>query len=580
MESENNEKTVMLREIGMQADFVHDNIDGMLGFMRDVLADRDPGTLEHGFMIGCGDSYCAALAARNFMVKATGRMSSRSRRWSSRVTSSRTCRRIRSSSASPIRERSRERSKACGSPASAAPGRSPSQSMPAAGSRKRPRRYQGQRRRQHQGAARRNARRHAGHRHLHREHARPFHRRHRARRAAGHARRRAIRATRRLAEERRRIAWPLPTRARAGSPRSIAPSFTPDRKTVILGGGPNFATAYFGMAKWLEALTRPCHASELEEWAHEEYFITDEQTDTFVLLPPGSGHSRGLEQARAAREMGSRVIIVGEAGDAAARSRRRRLFPDAGGDSGVSDALRLQGAVRISLLRNLARAEHAVPRLPQSEAPAGQFPPDLQLGPGRREARRRLMDTLLSTIRAGRKPVIGMVQLGPLRRARAIAARRFDRILDCRAVGGQDPRRQRRRRADGPESRRPAGGARGDARTGRLDDAGHERGPRSLRAAGRAEPSGERRGGDDRRRLRRGRRFRPDQGLCRRDDDAVRHRERQGARGDQGAQRSAAPTMSRSSPTSTIVPARRSPAAASPRMSSSRSASAAPTDWC
>ena len=32
MESENNEKTVMLREIGMQADFVHDNIDGMLGF--------------------------------------------------------------------------------------------------------------------------------------------------------------------------------------------------------------------------------------------------------------------------------------------------------------------------------------------------------------------------------------------------------------------------------------------------------------------------------------------------------------------------------------------------------------------
>ena len=66
-------KTVMLREIGMQADFVKDNIDSMLAFMREVLADRDPGTLEHGFMIGCGDSYCAAVAARQFMAKATGR---------------------------------------------------------------------------------------------------------------------------------------------------------------------------------------------------------------------------------------------------------------------------------------------------------------------------------------------------------------------------------------------------------------------------------------------------------------------------------------------------------------------------
>ena len=66
------EKAVMLREIGMQADFVKDNADSMLAFMRQVLADRDPGALEHGFMIGCGDSYCAALAARQFMSKATG----------------------------------------------------------------------------------------------------------------------------------------------------------------------------------------------------------------------------------------------------------------------------------------------------------------------------------------------------------------------------------------------------------------------------------------------------------------------------------------------------------------------------
>jgi len=106
----------------------------------------------------------------------------------------------------------------------------------------------------------------------------------------------------------------------------IAASFTSDRKTVILGGGPNYATAYFGMAKWHEALTRPCHTSELEEWAHEEYFITDEETDTFILLPPGGGHSRGLEQAMAARDMGSRVIVIAAAGDEDARRAADILF--------------------------------------------------------------------------------------------------------------------------------------------------------------------------------------------------------------------------------------------------------------
>ena len=67
-----NEKTVMLREIAMQPDFVKDNIDDMLAYMRGVLKGREPGTLRHGFSIGCGDSYFAAIAARSFMMKATG----------------------------------------------------------------------------------------------------------------------------------------------------------------------------------------------------------------------------------------------------------------------------------------------------------------------------------------------------------------------------------------------------------------------------------------------------------------------------------------------------------------------------
>ena len=67
------EKKVMLEEIATQPDFVRNSIDGMLAAMRKVLATRQPGTLRHGFMIGCGDSYCAALAARSYMMEVTGR---------------------------------------------------------------------------------------------------------------------------------------------------------------------------------------------------------------------------------------------------------------------------------------------------------------------------------------------------------------------------------------------------------------------------------------------------------------------------------------------------------------------------
>ncbi|HZB89255.1 MAG TPA: SIS domain-containing protein, partial [Terracidiphilus sp.] len=107
----------------------------------------------------------------------------------------------------------------------------------------------------------------------------------------------------------------------------IAETFTIERKTVILGGGPNYATAYFGMAKWFEAMTRPCHVSELEEWAHEHYFMTDEKTDTIVVLPPGAGNSRGLEQAWAARQMKSRVIVIGQEDDDAAKAASDIYFP-------------------------------------------------------------------------------------------------------------------------------------------------------------------------------------------------------------------------------------------------------------
>jgi glucosamine 6-phosphate synthetase-like amidotransferase/phosphosugar isomerase protein len=106
----------------------------------------------------------------------------------------------------------------------------------------------------------------------------------------------------------------------AAPARDLAATFTRDRTTVILGGGPNLATAYYGMAKWFEALQWPAHYAQIEEWAHEQYFFTGPQTDTIVILPPGGSHARGLEQLRAAREMGARTIAIGSRDDAEARA--------------------------------------------------------------------------------------------------------------------------------------------------------------------------------------------------------------------------------------------------------------------
>ncbi|MGO6694455.1 SIS domain-containing protein [Rhizobium johnstonii] len=313
-----NEKTVMLREIAMQSEFVGSNIDSMLAFMRDVVASRDPGTLLHGFMIGCGDSYCAAIAARQFMMKATGRLveavealefsrylvddlpansfvfgvsnsgtvsrtiegvrlAREKNAWTFAVTVSednklaQTAETLVKVKATPNIKILPDGSKVV------TPGTIT---------------YTASMLGLYIGAIAIGER-------------------------LGHLDQAGSAA---LVEELRSAAQAMEVADRTVKPLSetLAASFTPDRNTVILGGGPNYATAYFGMAKWFEGLTRPAHLSQLEEWAHEHYFMTSEKTDTIIILPPGKGYDRGLEQAQAAREMGSRVIIIGEEGDSAA----------------------------------------------------------------------------------------------------------------------------------------------------------------------------------------------------------------------------------------------------------------------
>jgi glutamine---fructose-6-phosphate transaminase (isomerizing) len=78
----------------------------------------------------------------------------------------------------------------------------------------------------------------------------------------------------------------------------------------IIGAGPNYGTALFGMAKLIEAARISAVGQELEEWAHEQYFCTGPGTVTIVLAPPGASSSRAREQLQAVRDMHGTAVAI------------------------------------------------------------------------------------------------------------------------------------------------------------------------------------------------------------------------------------------------------------------------------
>jgi glucosamine--fructose-6-phosphate aminotransferase (isomerizing) len=87
-------------------------------------------------------------------------------------------------------------------------------------------------------------------------------------------------------------------------------------KLIFIGGGPNYGTAFFSMAKVFEAARVHAAGQELEEWAHEQYFVTGPDTFTFVIAPPGAAVDRAREQLWAANQMGSVTVAVCDQADA------------------------------------------------------------------------------------------------------------------------------------------------------------------------------------------------------------------------------------------------------------------------
>lgn len=96
----------------------------------------------------------------------------------------------------------------------------------------------------------------------------------------------------------------------------------------ILGAGPSYAGALFAAAKLFEQPHANGVAQELEEWAHEQYFLTRPGvTHIFMLVPPGNSRDRALEQIRGARDMGATVAVVCDVGDTELQTAADLAFP-------------------------------------------------------------------------------------------------------------------------------------------------------------------------------------------------------------------------------------------------------------
>ena len=93
----------------------------------------------------------------------------------------------------------------------------------------------------------------------------------------------------------------------------VAARLASSRFVTFLGAGPNEASARFGAAKLFEAPQRIALAVNLEEWAHEQYFITRPGDPVIVIAPSGAATDRAGEIAAELSFMQADVSVVSDA---------------------------------------------------------------------------------------------------------------------------------------------------------------------------------------------------------------------------------------------------------------------------
>lgn len=96
----------------------------------------------------------------------------------------------------------------------------------------------------------------------------------------------------------------------------ISRKFADLKAFCYIGAGPSYGTAQFCGAKLFEQPQLNGISQELEEWAHEQYFLTRPgETVVFVIVPPGRSRGRGIEQIHGIQDMGGTAVAVCDSDD-------------------------------------------------------------------------------------------------------------------------------------------------------------------------------------------------------------------------------------------------------------------------
>lgn len=86
----------------------------------------------------------------------------------------------------------------------------------------------------------------------------------------------------------------------------------PNSWVTYLGAGPNEATARFGVAKLFEGPQRLGVATNIEEWAHEQYFVTRPGDPVVLIAPSGASHDRAMEILDELLFVEARPVVVSD----------------------------------------------------------------------------------------------------------------------------------------------------------------------------------------------------------------------------------------------------------------------------
>ncbi len=97
-----------------------------------------------------------------------------------------------------------------------------------------------------------------------------------------------------------------------GAASDVAARMASRRFVTFLGAGPNEATARFGAAKLFEGSQQIALATNVEEWAHEEYFITRAGDPVVVVAPTGAGRDRAWEILSELQFVGADATVVSD----------------------------------------------------------------------------------------------------------------------------------------------------------------------------------------------------------------------------------------------------------------------------